>query len=474
MKKLHLLSILAFGPAALALVACDGNNGDTDTSKSDTTSTNDSTATTTNGDSSSTTTTTDTSVSPDVTVTPGTVKSAQVEAETVTCDPASIVDVNPQESLTDVVVTAPKFDASPSAQPGTFDGYYVADQDGGAYSGITLRVPVALAAALVPGDVVDLTGQLKEAFCLTEIDVSTITKKTPVTAPTPITVAAADLANEAYESMLVKVEGVTISASTVTGVYESDPGDFQVSYGFPGFFLQLEAGKKYNLTGVLRYAFSKWQLVPRSLADVEPEGGTPTSTIADIQGNADSTGCTANSIQNFATYAVNGTLQTGKFTVTAKLDGYYLTDGSTDDYSGVLLNVDTTAATNFAAGDTVAITAQQVEFYCLTELKVLTITKTGSGGALPAAKAVAKTVTEADLEKYEGMLVDVSDVTVTGDDTHGAATTDGVFYIDNGIMGAGFTLPAKDTHYTHVIGIVRYSFSKYRVQPRTAADLVTQ
>lgn len=476
MKKLNLSLLLATSSAALALAACDGNPSDptsTATSTTDATTSQDST-TTTNDTSTTTTTATDTTTTPDVVVTAGTVKSAQVEASTVTCDPAKIVDVNPQESLTNVVVTAPRFDASPTAQPGTFDGYYVADQDGGAYSGITLRVPVALAANLVPGDVIDLTGALKEAFCLTEIDVSTLTKKTPVTAPAPIVVAAADLANEAYESMLVKVEGVTISASTVNGVYESDPGDFQVSYGFPGFFLQLEAGKKYDLTGVLRYAFSKWQLVPRSIADVEPEGGTPTSLISDVQGNADSTGCTANGIGNFGTFALTGTIATAKFTVTSTLDGYYLTDGSTNDYSGLLLNVATSAQTNFVPGDVVSVTGQQVEFYCLTELKVASITKTGDGGTQAAPKTLAKAATADDLEKAEGMLVEMSDVNVTGDDGHGAATTDTLVLIDNGIMGAGFTAPAKDTNLKTLRGFVRYSFSKYRIQPRDASDLVTQ
>lgn len=475
MKKRNLFSIFTVGPAVLAFAACDGNNGDTtDTGKADTTQTTDGTTTTPDGSDTGTTTSPDTSVPDDVVQTAGTVKAAQVEAAQVTCNESGIVDVNPQSALNNVVVTAPKFDASPSASPGTFDGYYVADQDGGTYSGITIRVPAAVRPAtdLKPGDVVDLTGQLKEAFCLTEIDVGTITVKTAVTAPAPLVVAAADLANEAYESMLVKVEGVTVSASDVTGVYESDPGDFQISYGFPSFFLDLEAGKKYDLTGVLRYAFSKWQIIPRSLADVEPEGGTPQSGITDVQNNADSTGCTANSIANFGTFAVTGTIATPKFAITGTLDGYYLTDGSTNDFSGVLVTVDTSKQTNFVKGDVVAITGQQVEFYCLTELKALEIAKTGDGGTVAEPKALAKDASAADVEKVEGMLVELSDVTIAGDDTHGAATITGSsLLIDNGIMGGGFTLPAKDAHYAKVRGIIRYSFSVYRVQPRDASDL---
>ncbi len=41
-------------------------------------------------------------------------------------------------------------------------------------------------------------------------------------------------------------------------------------------------------------------------------------------------------------------------------------------------------------------------------------------------------------------------------------------------MGAGFTAPAKDSTLTTLRGIIRYSFDKYRVQPRDAADMVAQ
>jgi len=460
--------LLSIGFCLVAMTgACDGNNppatdvvGDTNRPDGDVT-------------------VTDTTTTPDVSTQAGTVKALRVEAQQVTCNPDSIVDVNPSVTLNGAVVISPRFDASPSATPNSHDGFYVADADGGAYSGITIRVPVALAAALVPGDVVDLTGQLKEAFCLTEVDVATLTKKTPVTPLAPVPVAAADLAVEAYESMLVKVTGVTVTATANGGVYEADPGDFQVSYQFADYRLSLTDGATYDLTGVLRYAFGKWQLIPRSAADVVPQGGGTITAITAIQGAAVSTSCPnpdTQFVNGSSGLQVQGVVLVGNHYLTATLDGYIISDGTQNPYSAILISVSSNPKTSFVPGDEVKLTGDHQEFYCNTQLRVASIEKVGGPLALPAPLALAKNPSAEDLEKDEGMLVEMSGVVAaTYDADKRQVTTDAGVGIDYGIMGPdafaeGLAIATKTL--TTLRGIVRFSRGSYRISPRFAEDMV--
>lgn len=420
----------------------------------------------------------DTTPPPDIVVTAGTVKAAQVEATAVTCNPQGFVDVNPAAALNDVVVTTPKFDASPD-EDGTIDGYYVADQDGGAYSGILLRVPAANrpAADLVPGDVVDVTGQLKEVFCWTQIEVATITVKTQVAAPTPLVVPTpGDIANEAYESMLVRVNDVTIAKASAAGGWKFTPGDVEIGFAFPGF-IGLTEGSVYDITGVVRLHFNKYQLVPRGPSDVVLKSVT-TSGIADIQGSAISLAC-PNPDQMFVNgpsgIQLTGVVLVGNHFITSTLDGYVVSDGSQNPFSAVLVNISNSPKTNFQVGDEVRITGDHQEFFCNTQIRATAMEKTGGPAATPAPVTLAKDASAEDLEKHEGMLVEMADVACS---TYNAdkrqVDTDAAVGIDFGIVGpdafaegaaiVGKTITAR--------GIVRFSRGNYRISPRAADDLI--
>ncbi|MBL8788284.1 MAG: hypothetical protein JNJ59_25545 [Deltaproteobacteria bacterium] len=470
--KAKLIPALFF--CAAGVVACDGNNEDKDTTvRPDTTDTlgGDTTDTV---DATDTSTPIDTVVPPDTVQQTGSVKAAQVEAEQVTCNPASIVDVNPQGTLTGVVVTTPKFDASPSGQEKTFDGYYVADLDGGAYSGIVVRIPAAMRPAtdLVPGDVVDLTGQLKEAFCMTQLDVATITIKTPVTPIAPAAVAGADFAQEAYEGMLVKLSGVTVTKASEAGGWKFSPGDGEIGFSFADY-ISFNDGAVYDITGVVRYAFSKWQVVPRYKTDIVRISGGTTTPITDLQGAAISTTCPspAPQFQNGVRGVdIQGIVVAGRYDVTASLHGYIVADGTQAPYSSIIVTVPAASATNFVPGDEVRATGDHQEFYCLTQFRSSTIEKVGGPAPIPTPATLAKN--SPDLEKFEGMLVELTDVNVTGDDGHGAATTDAGVLIDKTLMGAGFSKPASGTKLSSLKGVVVYSFDAFRVSPRSAEDMV--
>lgn len=477
--------------ATLGVVACDGNddNNRPDVSRPDTTQPDTTGDTTTPTDTTQPDTVTppvDTVQPPDVVEQQKTVKAAQVLAAAVTCDPSGFTDIDPAFTIENVVVTSPKFDFGPTADPTAFDGYFVADQDGGAYSGIVLRIAAANrpATALVPGDVLDVTGQLKDVFCWTQIEASTLSVKTPVTPPTPVTVVpASDIAQEAYESMLVKVTDVTVEAASAQGGLKFTPGDVGIGFysSFGTGFIGLTQGSTYDITGVIRVNFGAFQLVPRYPSDVVLKSAAANSIVG-IQSTDLSKNCPSQApqFQNGARgIQTEGTVVVPRYTVSRPnepstenpgLDGYVIADGSQAPYSGIHVTFSASAAHSFAIGDRVRVTGNHVEYFCLTQFSASSIELIGSESEPITPVLLDKAISTADLEQWEGMLVEFKDVKVTGDDTFGAATTEGVFLIDRGIMGSSFVLPAKDAVIPTLRGIITYSFNKFRVSPRSAAD----
>ena len=408
---------------------------------------------------------------PDISTTPGTVKALQGEALQAGCDDQQILTLNPMVSLENVVVTSTSETANDDNS--TFDIYYVADQDGGDFSGIAVSFGRDQATAFVPGDVLDLSGQLVEFYCFTEVKADSFTAKTAVAAPTPIELQPAEVGTEAHESMLVKVAGVTVSEKAPGGYLVT--GGLKIGYSDFGFFLSMDVGATYDVTGVVSYAFGEWRLLPRSLADIKKQGGGTATGITAIQSLADSTGCTASSIQNFATgLEVTGVVTSNKISVAASLDGYFLSDGTQDEYSGILVTVPKGLATNFVPGDVVKVSGKHVEYYCLTEIAADAMDAATDTITAPAAVALANNLAAADLEKYEGMLVTFSNVAVTAVTTYNESETDAGVLIDKYAFDAEFTAPAQGTTLTSVTGFLTYGFSKYRVSPRNAADIVAQ
>lgn len=469
---------LAFAPA------CDSDEKDpadtTTTTQPDVTSQPDGDTTTT------TTTPTDTVVGdtsfPDIETPAGSVKALKAEAAGTGCDPSGIVNLNPSSSLTGVVVTSPRFVADDDgADPPvpTLYGHYVADVDGGPFSGVPIVFEAASAESydLQPGDIVDVTGELTEFFCLTQLNVDTITEGTPVAAPTPVVITGADVAKEENEGRLVKVEGVTISETVAGGVYRMNPGNFVVSRGGFPFFFQLEAGKTYDITGVITYNFNEYKLVPRSQADViNTTGGTDTA-IAAIQTTAASTGCTdpPGGIQNFESgLQVSGVVTVGQFSVNATLAGYYLSDGTQSPNSGISLVVPKSLNTDFAVGDMVTVLGDHVEFFCNTQIQSVTqATKTGTG-TVPAPISIGNDLSATEIEMWEGAVVELSNVTVTGINSANTpySETDAGIGIDGAVIGQDFTPPAMGTVFATVRGPLRFSRGAYRISPRSAADLI--
>ncbi len=118
------------------------------------------------------------------------------------------------------------------------------------------------------GDSVQVTGTVQEYYGMTEIagvtDVQLLSSEKPVI---PITVATADASREAYESVLLKIEAVTVTELLSYGEWVVDDeivcDDLNDYVYFPKIGDQLD-----SLTGVLFYSFGAFKLEPRNTSDI--------------------------------------------------------------------------------------------------------------------------------------------------------------------------------------------------------------
>jgi len=151
--------------------------------------------------------------------------------------------------------------------------------------------------------------------------------------------------------------------------------------------------------------------------------------------------------------------------------GFFVQDAGGGEYSGIYVYTDTTAVT-VAVGDVLTITGEVDEYYDLTELKVTDAADVVKSGTA-AVTATPLSAEPSDWEPYEGVLVTISGgLSLTGDaDSYGVAATswsslfvDDLLYDYDGTYGSGDSFPSAT-------GLIYYSFSQWKLLPRSAADL---
>ena len=132
------------------------------------------------------------------------------------------------------------------------------------------------------GNQVWVTGRYQEYFGLSELTepVAGIEDPTARLSIEPLDVAPADVASggalaEAYESMLVRVTGVSVTAANPD--QPNDYDEFAVTGGLridDGLFPELDnaypTGTSFaSITGILEFSFSNSKLLPRSANDLQ-------------------------------------------------------------------------------------------------------------------------------------------------------------------------------------------------------------
>ena len=211
-------------------------------------------------------------------------------------------------------------------------------------------------------------------------------------------------------------------------------------------------------------------------------GFTPISvTIADLQTHDKSTNCDPQSIENVLwNIEVKGAVVVGgKFAAfTPKegsdaeaLDGYYISSTEGGANNGIQMAVPASLGTMLVVGDTIDVAGEYMEYYCNSQIKAASVTKTGTAD-VPAAVAVsAETLTDASTaEAHEGVLV-----TLTGVDV--MATQDfNVFSVTGGVLVGGKYFRSYEAtigdKLTTVTGVLDWSYGEYKVEPRGDDDVV--
>ncbi len=205
---------------------------------------------------------------------------------------------------------------------------------------------------------------------------------------------------------------------------------------------------------------------PATVAD--SGGASPWLTCQEIQGQAGSS-------------PYEGEIVTVMGVVTVGGDEFYtstspyavISDPEGGAWSGLVLYGDSVGW--LARGDSIAITGTVQEYYGLTELGYITsIDLLGTGAALPDPSPVmtADLTDAGGAEEWEAVLVEISDAVVTAVGSFGQFDADdgsGPCIIDD-LGSYGYTPVVGDT-LTTATGVVWYSYSEWKLEPRDDNDI---
>ncbi len=237
-----------------------------------------------------------------VTPTATSIEAIQSDAKSTGCTAQSIATMQAGLSFADLVVVSPKFVASKAK----LDGYYVSDVNHATaddFTGTEMTIDVAKATNFQPGDVLKVTGDWIEFYCMTEIKATDAVKAGTATVPAPKVVAAADLkaaaTSEPLEGVLVELDDVAVTTAISLGSDGKDHGAFEVAGGVVignDFGLnymstatdQRKLGDPFTkIVGVVGYSFGKYTVFPRTDADlvlgnpVTPDSTEPTPEVSE-------------------------------------------------------------------------------------------------------------------------------------------------------------------------------------------------
>jgi FlgD Ig-like domain/Carboxypeptidase regulatory-like domain len=346
--------------------------------------------------------------------------------------------------------------------------FFITSEDGGAWNGLYIY---QYDVEVVQGDDVTITGEVSEYFGFTELgDISEIvinSSGNALPAAVEITTAVA-ASEEAYESVLVKINNVTVTE--LPGEYnewlvDDGSGACQVDDGFGVIYPDLAIDDQFvSITGILDYSFDAYGLHPRNMADFNTGENPEITSIYDIQFTEDISGDSPYAGQ---TVTVEGIVSGSSFGG-AK---YFITSSEGGAWNGIYIFDEVNEP---ETGDMVQFTAEVSEYFGFTELLNLSAYQViSSGNPLPAAVEIS-TMTLASEEAYESVLVKISDLSVTVlpneygewfvDDSSGACQVDDGF-------GVSFPDLLVGDDIISITGLVDYSFSEYGIHPRTAEDI---
>lgn len=477
-------SSLLVTPLIVSAAACNVTNNTTETAGT-------ATASTTNGGTESDSATDGTSTTDG---TSETETSGSAGAVTIYDIQQGKVPVDSVVEIKNVVLTTPvMYDEG---------AVFVQEMAGGEYSGIYLYMysEVIDGLELAPGDVVNVKGTYTEFYDFSEITVTSLADLQVVSSgpvPAPALVNAADVGTggskaEAYESVLVKVEGVMVT--------DADPGfgEFEVDgvlriddFFYPFMGPEVNNGDVFDsIVGPLMWNFDNFKIAPRSLDDLEGGGGSTTSTTGDTDTDTDSTSTSTTGDEDVTIYD----LQTGKVNpktdvilkdviVTSPLsfsgDSFFVQDPAGGEHSGIIVFVkNKTGLAAVKPGDLVTLTGYYDEYFENSQMVLNTAAGLSIDGTMPVPEP--EVLNAADIatggplaEAYEGVLVSVEGVSVTNPDAmFGEFVVTGNLRVDDFFFAmANWPKVMMGELFMSITGPLNYNFDNTKVCPRTLADL---
>lgn len=190
--------------------------------------------------------------------------------------------------LKNVVVTAPGYLFQ--AVPEKLTGFYIADVEGGKYSGIHATYPEGKVPDLKPGTVLSMVGDHKESYCFSLfIGKSLLVANEGGAAPAVFDTTPEEIAAdpEAVEGVLVRIKSVTVTSANPDAQDGMDNHEFEVNgvlrvgndYGL-SYMNPITDERKVgdlfdSIVGVMKFAGGKWHLMPRYDSDMLKEGELP-------------------------------------------------------------------------------------------------------------------------------------------------------------------------------------------------------
>ena len=388
-------------------------------------------------------------------------------------------------NITGVVTTVKSFSSYPH--------FFIQDPNVSEWAGV--YVYVGESEPFNVGDELNFTAEVEEYYGVTELkNLTNVELLSQNNVIDPIAISTGDLGltcgtGEKYEGMLVNFSNVVVESidAQYNSVYVNDGSgtakfdDYFFNFD-AGFWPDLNVGDTLeSVSGVVHYYFGEYVIYPRDLNDMTPGdgggtgGGDPVVTsIYDIQysnnaGSADED-CYPSSLSG-QNVSVTGVVSLVKDF--SSYPNFFIQDNTSSDWGGVYVYVQESDA--LSVGDEVSFTAEVDEYFGVTELKnVSNLQLLSSSNDVNSV-----TISSGELglncgdgEKYEGMMIDLSNLTVESIDSQygsvyvndgsGTAKIDDYFF--NFDQGEWPDLSVGDT-INSVMGVVHYYYGEYVIYP---------
>ncbi|MBX7201724.1 MAG: T9SS type A sorting domain-containing protein [Bacteroidia bacterium] len=212
-----------------------------------------------------------------------------IQIDSVAITPASVVPV----SIYDIQFTEESAGDSPlkdqkvttggiitAVKPNPNGGYFLQAGTGN-WSGVFVYDP-ARSSTVAIGDSLTISGTVKEYFNTTQIEqVSNFNKVSGGnTVPAAHEGTTAVLGTEPFEGVLVKASNAEATAAPNNfKVWPANDGSGDLLVDTVLFRYTPVVGHRYNISGVITYAFGNYRLLPRNITDIEDLVGIESPTV---------------------------------------------------------------------------------------------------------------------------------------------------------------------------------------------------